>query len=291
MSILKSLVRAVRQVLIASRLDGPLASMGWPLPRVLMPHSDEYPKPTMRRAVRRGIAFDLDVSDYVQWLTFSGAENSQREILLGLTGPGQTVFDVGTNIGDTLLGLAARVGAEGRATGFEANPGTLRKAQANLALNHFPWAKVEGTGLGESAGEMSFGTAAGGNSGADRFMPGGEGAITVPIITIDDYVAREGLERLDFVKIDVEGFEMKVLRGANDTIERFKPVLFIELCHRNLAEQGDSATGLVQWLEERGYAISEALTGVELTSADPLDHLFADPFEDLFADIICRPAR
>lgn len=282
MPVLRQIARAIRRSLIITRLDRPLAAAGWPLPRILQPKADDYRHPTFHRTTRRGITFDLDLSDYVQWLTFSGVENQQREILLKLAQEGDVALDIGSNIGDTLLGFAARVGAGGQAIGFEANPETLARCRANLSLNAFPHASVEGFGLGESEGEMSFGRAALGNSGADRFLPHGGGDIALTIVRLDNYVKRKGLDRIDLIKIDVEGFELNVLRGAVETIERFRPILFIELCHRNLAEQGDSAAGMVRWLEERGYDIREALSGEPVASSDPLDNVFAD--------ILCRPS-
>jgi FkbM family methyltransferase len=279
-TLLKSAVRAVRRTLVATGLDRPLAALDWPLPKSLRPYADEYPKPSLRRAKRRGIEFALDPSDFVQWLTYMGAENDQRECLLALAKPGATVIDVGANIGDTLLSLGQRVGSNGRVIGFEANPETLKKCQTNIALNSMGQVRVEGIGLGAQAGALGFGRAAAGNSGADRFMPEGGGTITVPIIPLDSYVTEQGLDRCDLIKIDVEGFEMNVLRGASATLAKFRPVLFLELSDDNLREQGSSAVELLQWLEARGYAVRDALSGADLRSDDP--HIAA------FTDIICR---
>lgn len=280
MYLLKSFGRALRRSLIATGLDRPLAALGWPLPLALRPYADEYPKPSLRRVRRNGIVFALDPSDFVQWLTYMGAENHQRARLLALAQPRSTVIDVGANIGDTLLSLGKRVGPEGRAIGFEANPATLQKCQANIALNAMPQVRVEGVGLGAEAGELGFGSAASGNSGADRFMPDG-GAITVAVITLDSYIREQGLDRVDLIKIDVEGFEMNVLRGADATLARFRPVLFLELSDANLREQGSSATELLAWLETRDYAVYDALSDVALRSDDPRNAVFTD--------IVCTP--
>ena len=173
------------------------------------------------------------------------------------------------------------VGPSGQVVGFEANPQTLRACETNIALNSFQNIRLEGIGLGASEGKLSFGRPVGANSGADRFMPDGSGTMVVKIISFDSYVARKTLDRIDLIKVDVEGFEFKVLQGAENSIARFKPKLFIELCHSNLAQQGDSAVDLVRWLEDRNYQLRDALTGAPVSSADPLD--------DKFCDVICWP--
>lgn len=282
MSLFKSVGSALRRSLVATGLDRPLAALGWPLPLALRPYADEYPKPSLRRARRHGIEFALDPSDFVQWLTYMGAENNQRARLLSLAMPGATVIDVGANIGDTLLSLGQRVGPEGRAIGFEANPSTLKKCQANIALNAMRWVRVEGVGLGAEAGELGFGSAAPGNSGADRFMPGSGGAIKVPVVPLDLYVREQALDRIDLIKIDVEGFEMNVLLGADATLARFRPVLFLELSDDNLREQGSSAAALLAWLEARDYLVRDALTHSPLRSDDPRN--------TRFTDIVCTPS-
>ncbi len=281
MRLIGRLAKAVRRGFVIAGLDQAIAVAGPVLPAILRPRTESYPQPSMRRATRKGISYDLDLSDYVQWLVYYGVEDDQRGKLLALVQPGSTVIDVGTNIGNVLLNFAQLAGPQGQAIGFEANPATLRHCQSNIALNRFANVRVEGIGLGESEGTLSFGRAAATNSGADRFMPDGTGGLMVPVITLDSYVDQHDLTRIDLIKIDVEGFEFKVLRGAEQSIARFRPRLFIELCHDNLAEQGDSAAGLLRWLEERDYAVHEALSGGPLASTDRLD--------GVFADIVCTP--
>ena len=158
----------------------------------------------------------------------------------------------------------------------------MKLCQANIALNAMPHVRVEGIGLGAEAGEIGFGRASVGNSGADRFMPAGGGAITVQVITFDSFVAKEQIEHIDLIKIDVEGFEMNVLRGAAECVARFRPVLFLELCDANLREQGSSALELLQWLEARDYEVCDALSGAPLLSGDPCNVAFTD--------VVCQPS-
>lgn len=72
---------------------------------------------------------------------------------------------------------------------------------------------------------------------------------------MDALVAEAGLERLDFVKIDVEGGELHVLHGAARTVERFRPAMFIEIEERHTARYDHSPGDVVAWLTARGYTM------------------------------------
>ena len=71
--------------------------------------------------------------------------------------------------------------------------------------------------------------------------------------TIDGVVERLGLDRLDFVKADIEGWELQLLRGAERALERFRPRLLLELSGRALARAGDRLDDAFNFLAARGY--------------------------------------
>jgi FkbM family methyltransferase len=235
----------VRRALIKAGLDDKLSSL--PL---LRPDCVDYRGSPIRRAVRNGIAYDLDLSDYVQWTIYFGIERDEKAALFALAKPGQVVLDIGTNVGEVLMNFAKRVGPEGRVIGFEPNPATLAKCRHNLLLNAFENVELHGVALGDKSGEAFLGHPQAGNAGADRI---GSAGIPIKLTTLDEFAA--GLDRIDLIKIDVEGFDLKVLRGGKQTLKRLRPKLFVELCDANLREQGDSAAGLVAWLERHGYRI------------------------------------
>ena len=74
--------------------------------------------------------------------------------------------------------------------------------------------------------------------------------------TLDNLVAECGLDRVDFVKMDVDGFEGKVLRGARSVLATWRPTLVFELSPGAMAVHGDSAVDLVAELEGLGYALT-----------------------------------
>jgi hypothetical protein len=71
--------------------------------------------------------------------------------------------------------------------------------------------------------------------------------------TLDRFCAANAIDRLDFVKADVEGAELRVLQGGADTIERFRPKLLLEIEERHVLRFGYRARDVQDWLAERGY--------------------------------------
>ena len=282
----KSVARAVKRAMVATRTEGGIYWLSSHVPAEwlwshLRPDIHMYTMPESRRIERHGVWLDVDLSDYVQWLIFHDVEASLRRRLYELVQPGDVAIDVGSNIGDILLGLAKSVGSEGRAIGFEANPATHLRCQRNLDLNPFSWAEVQPIGLGDTDAELSFGRRTATNSGADAFMRAGDGTLSVRVARLDRIAENLGLQRIDLIKIDVEGYETNVLRGAECVIRSHKPAMFIEVCDDNLISQGSSAAELIGLLEEHGYSIAKADTG-ETVLPD-------QDFRGCFFDVICRP--
>ncbi|MBO0840061.1 MAG: FkbM family methyltransferase [Sciscionella sp.] len=80
--------------------------------------------------------------------------------------------------------------------------------------------------------------------------------VQVPTETLDDFCAEHGVDRLDFVKADVEGGELRLLHGGARTIKRCRPTLLLELEDRHTARFGYPASAAVDWLAEHGYRMS-----------------------------------
>ncbi|HEY4799779.1 MAG TPA: FkbM family methyltransferase, partial [Bacteroidia bacterium] len=93
-------------------------------------------------------------------------------------------------------------------------------------------------------------------------------AETIQIKRLDEVKEVRSLSKIDLIKIDVEGYELKVLKGAETILRTFKPTLFIEVDNNNLSEQGDSASLLITYLNHLGYnKIINAETNTIVTPA------------------------
>ena len=157
--------------------------------------------------------------------------------------PDGMAIDIGANIGLTALALAALLPA-GRVVAVEPSPRTSEALRRTVAANPVgARIAVEACAVGAVPGEAVFHDAehsAGSHLLADATMRAAAlSRVTVPVTTLDLLVEAHALSRLDFVKIDVEGFETEVLDGGAEAIARFRPHVFVEfnawtlLCNRN----------------------------------------------------------
>jgi FkbM family methyltransferase len=198
--------------------------------------------------------------------------------------PDDVVIDGGANIGLFTLLAAARVRRHGRVIACEPSPTTMRLLRANVDSNGFDWVELREVALASAPGRLRLRTFTPG-SGFSSFAPedtmnGAE--VDVDVATLDD-VASDVLERVSLVKLDVEGAELRALRGATELLHRARPDFIVELEPEHLARQGGSI-GEVQELFDAaayvGYSISEG-------RLERLPHAWGRPVGD--PNIVVRP--
>lgn len=136
---------------------------------------------------------------------------------------GQTVFDVGANAGQYAIVMAALVGSSGRVVAFEPDPAALELLQRNVSLNPgIKPPKIEPLAMSDSSGFTKFyvdaHSSANSSLAAASFAPKELRELQVPTTTLDKYVEGQGAVP-DWVKIDTEGAEIAILRGARDLLK------------------------------------------------------------------------
>lgn len=151
--------------------------------------------------------------------------------------PGDVALDVGGCWGETALWLAHEVGSTGRVHTFEPSPQNLLLLAANLERNLelVPRISVHAAPLaGEPGVEvlMDDAVAAGATTHAAGQDTGGRRTVPMLTETIDALVERGQIERVDFIKVDVEGAELEVLKGAAHTLRTQRPRLALAAYHR-----------------------------------------------------------
>lgn len=165
-----------------------------------------------------------------------------------IPGPGDTVVDVGANIGVFSLWAAGRIGPTGTLTTIEPNPQTFGLLERNAA-----GATIHRVACGETAGDVDFHYVPGKLSvGSILERPDRTETITVPVRPLDDLLA--GHPPIDLLKIDVEGFEREVLAGAAKTLARTTRVA-LEIAGEDL---GPSRA----LLEEAGFTMTGKVSGM-----------------------------
>jgi FkbM family methyltransferase len=143
-----------------------------------------------------------------------------------LVGPGDTVMDIGANIGLVTLWLSYLVGESGKVHAFEPNPKLQEMIEKALHRNRRSNVIVHRMALGSKDGTMELYIPQG-NSGEGSLIRNRArkdcNIVSVPVYTLSSVMAKEKFDKVRLIKIDVEGFEEEVLRGASEFFEKVRP--------------------------------------------------------------------
>lgn len=179
----------------------------------------EYLVPSLKEP----IAFEL--------LVHGEYESETLELLKRLLRPGDCVIDVGANIGAFSLPASRMVGDTGHVLAIEASASVFRYLKSNLDRNRASnVAAIHGAAGVNEGGELSFFDAPIEKFGMGSRAPcGGRPGCAVPACSIDTALCASGIDhaRVRVLKIDVEGFELDVLRGASQLLESARPPVIL----------------------------------------------------------------
>jgi FkbM family methyltransferase len=225
---------------------------------------------------RDGVNFDLDLSQGIDFAIYLATfERETKNALKGLVKPSSVVLDIGANIGIHTMLLAKLVGPSGRVLSFEATDYAVQKLRRNLDLNsqlaervtlfHCFLAAKDGSDVPDSIYSSWPLTESKGlhNKHLGLAMP----TNTTYARSIDGILAElDGLS-VQLVKIDVDGFECEVLRGATALLRDSRPIFMMELSPYVLEEHGSSLEELLSFFVPNGYRFFHERTGHQLPSA------------------------
>jgi FkbM family methyltransferase len=163
---------------------------------------------------------------------------------------GDVVIDVGANIGYYALRFARAVGPDGRVHAFEVDERALRCLRRTLRHNAVAQLHLHELAVASSPGVLYLSETR--ESGHTRAYAQGPGR-AVPCVCLDDHLAACNVDRVDLIKIDVEGAELQVLQGAQVTLRNMRPRLVVEVVGDALAMFGDSPHELANLLDGLNY--------------------------------------
>jgi FkbM family methyltransferase len=168
--------------------------------------------------------------------------------------PGMTTFDVGANVGVYGLFIARRTAPHGTCYAFEPSPVIRPYLEANKAKNRLENLDLNFVALGDHTDVAQFVTDRF-NLGQSHLAPDGAArATTVPIVRLDDFVASRNVGGIDFVKIDVEGYELPTLRGFEATLRRNEgTIVMTEIEPRHMKRYGYAPRELFEFMSGLGF--------------------------------------
>jgi len=199
-------------------------------------------------------------------------DKAECDFLSRFLQPGMTVLDVGAHHGYYALLASRRVGDTGRVFAFEPSPRERKKLTWHIGWNHCSNVQILDTEMGSRGGQAELFVAAGRETGCNSLRPpavrGTPKKVSVPVDTLDDFLLRREIERVDFIKMDVEGAELSVMQGAENLLSGTqRPVVLVEVCDLRTAAWGYAAPEILKHLSDRGYQWFEAREGGGLVPA------------------------
>lgn len=201
--------------------------------------------------LRDGRLLQCQLADRTQRTMYLGLFEPRETRLLGeLLSSGDIFIDVGAHIGWFTTAAARHVGEAGQVIACEPYPPNMAILKGNLARNNCKNVRVVEAALGSQQGTISLAKAGGDSGGVTALGWAWDGRVEVPMTTLDDITS--GLGAVALVKIDVEGWEANVLRGAARTLTQTKSVL-IEINPEALRKVGSSPEEIFNLLRGAGF--------------------------------------
>jgi len=197
------------------------------------------------KVMENGIAVLEGDTHISSWVIESGRLDHDQyalPIILEHIKPGDVVVDAGAFIGDHTIAYLNAVGDEGVVIAFEPNPKAFQ-----CLVHNCPHAQSFNYGLCSHAGEAFLEVCD--NVGASSIGASGE---AIKLMCLDEL----NLDRLDFIKLDVEGYELKALQGAKGLIEKFRPKMWIEINYHALKKQGVESKDIMLFMYDHGYDVT-----------------------------------
>ncbi len=226
--------------------------------------------------------------DWIAHVAKAMLQNHHGELLTSLKPHIPTdgvVIDVGAHSGQTAK-IFARLASNGKVYAFEPGSYALSVLRPAIWASRLSNIEIIPMGLSDEPGTATLSMPVKNHGGygfglshmatPDDSRPTVEETITIS--TLDKFVSDRALDRIDFIKADIEGWELAFLKGASATIGKFKPVFMLEIAENSLERANASPSDLFQLLGAHGYAAMKLESGEAAPNFDgDADYIFAPP--------------
>ena len=191
---------------------------------------------------------------------YSGSYDFELAALLNRTlRPGMVVFDAGANIGEFAIRASVLVGPQGSVHAFEAAPVTFSHLVENIALNSLANVTASQVIICDELDPKTFYLSRGSDSGSSSLVPAHDFSgttVEVQATTLDAYAADHGVSHVDLLKLDIEGAELRALRGATGLLSGPHPPIIVTEYHSQVAARaGVDLNETTRFLTSYGYSV------------------------------------
>ncbi len=207
----------------------------------------------------RGVGFWLVHDDAISRSAYldGGFEPEVATAIRAFVSPGMTVCDIGAHEGYFSLLLSRLVGADGQVLAFEPSPRQARRLRTHMRLNRRRNVRLHQTALGAEDSTARLYVPSGVESGCNSLrLPNLNEpmeTVDVAVTTLDFITASQGVRKIDFIKLDVEGAELTVIQGAAATLATSRPVILCELSDQRTAPWGYPSSAIFDAVVDAGY--------------------------------------
>ena len=201
---------------------------------------------------------------------------------------GMTVADVGANFGYYTILLSRLVGSTGKVYAFEPSSRFRGRLEGHIQENQCTNVIVVPFGLSDQTDVSTL--YEGGDSATLHWCDERKTPVateTIPLRTLDDYASEANFERLDFVKVDIDGNEPRFVAGAVHTLRKYRPILLMEFMQLALLKANSNVEALAAKLGELGYILHSERTGKPF--ANRTEFLINAMNCDQSVNILCFP--
>lgn len=217
-----------------------------------------FPRAPIPVRLQFGAWFLAGTSAVDNALLWGGFERAEIFFVGRFLRSGMTVLDIGAHHGLYTLLASKKVGAAGRVAAFEPSPRERAQLQRNVKINFCSNVGIEAYALGGERAQTDLYVVSGGEDGCNSLRPpiaaSSAAPMSVAVRRLDDWMEERKMERVDFIKLDVEGGERDVLRGAEKLLEREpRPVILAEVQDLRTGPWGYAAKEIIEHLARRRY--------------------------------------
>jgi len=207
-----------------------------------------------------GYKMKLDLKDYIQRMIYMGAfERQETALVKSFLYPGATFVDVGANVGYFSLLASSLVGATGRVLSFEPSNYVASLLHETIQVNSIQSIDLYRYALGRENSTAVLSDGLPTNHTPTFFAPGSGSPVQIRVL--DEVLDEKKIDRVDLMKIDVEGFELEVLSGAEKAVSEGKiRSVLIEFNSHWLSKAGTSSHALHEWLVGHGLRCEASAT-------------------------------